>query len=221
MIDSRPGSGLLDAYLADLERRLAAADPGERADIVASVREHVEADLSALGRPATSADVQASLATLGSVDTVVAAWAPDGVASSALTQVGTGAVGGPDLGPAPGWSPAGGWAAPPPAAAPRPTEPFSRREVLLLTLALVAVVALALAYPLAWLLLPPALLVFGVVGARRHPGRRAPYVVTAVVAGVLLSLSLLVAPLLSLVIVGSGSVEEGPTMQVEPADPTD
>jgi hypothetical protein len=68
---------LLERYLADLERRLAAADPGERADILASVREHVESDLAALGRPATSADVAAALESLGSVDTVAAAWTPE------------------------------------------------------------------------------------------------------------------------------------------------
>lgn len=68
---------LLERYLTDLERRLAAADPGERADILASVREHVESDLAALGRPATSADVAAALESLGSVDTVAAAWTPE------------------------------------------------------------------------------------------------------------------------------------------------
>ncbi len=68
---------LLERYLADLERRLAAADPGERADILASVREHVESDLAMLDRPATSADVAAALESLGSVDTVVAAWTPE------------------------------------------------------------------------------------------------------------------------------------------------
>lgn len=68
---------LLERYLADLERRLAAADPGERADILASVREHVGAELAALDRPATPADVAAALDSLGSVDTVAAAWTPE------------------------------------------------------------------------------------------------------------------------------------------------
>lgn len=68
---------LLERYLADLEHRLAAADPGERADILASVREHVESELAALDRPATSADVAAALEALGSVDTVAAAWTPE------------------------------------------------------------------------------------------------------------------------------------------------
>lgn len=72
------GADLLESYVADLERQLADADPAERADIVASVREHVAADLAALGRPATPADVEASLATLGSVDAVAAAWTPEG-----------------------------------------------------------------------------------------------------------------------------------------------
>ncbi|MDO8106824.1 hypothetical protein Q6348_06390 [Isoptericola sp. b441] len=75
---------LLERYLADLERRLAAADPGERADILASVREHVESELAMLDRPATSADVAAALESLGSVDTVAAAWTPeDGGATAA------------------------------------------------------------------------------------------------------------------------------------------
>jgi len=76
---------LLERYLADLEHRLAAADPGERADILASVREHVESDLAMLDRPATSADVAAALESLGSVDTVAAAWTPedDGAATAA------------------------------------------------------------------------------------------------------------------------------------------
>lgn len=68
---------LLERYLADLERRLAAADPGERADILASVRERVESDLAELDRPATPADVAAALEALGSVDTVAAAWTPE------------------------------------------------------------------------------------------------------------------------------------------------
>ena len=70
---------LLEQYLADLDRRLAGADPGERADIVASVREHVEDGLTSLGRPATAADVAAALESLGSVDSVIRAWAPDAV----------------------------------------------------------------------------------------------------------------------------------------------
>lgn len=68
---------LLERYLADLERRLAGAEPGERADILASVREHVESDLASLGRPATASDVAAALGRLGSVDAVAAAWSPE------------------------------------------------------------------------------------------------------------------------------------------------
>ncbi len=198
MIDPRPGSGLLDAYLADLERRLASADPGERADIVASVREHVEADLAALGRPATPADVEASLTTLGSVDTVVAAWVPDGA-----TPVAAGPT----------------WAAAP--APTRPPSPLSTRARATLAVTVVAGVALAVVFPAAWLLLPPAVLVTGIVGARRHPERRAPWVVTAVVGGVLLALSLVIAPALALMVFSStpSTVDEAPTVQLESVAP--
>lgn len=198
MIDPRPGGTLLDAYVADLERRLATADPGERADIVASVREHVEADLAGLGRPASSADVEASLATLGSVDTLVAAWAPDGAAPIAHE---------------PTWAAARTPAAPP--------APLSTRARAVLAVAAVAGIALAVVFPPAWLLLPPAVLVLGIMGARRQPEHRAAWVVTAIVGGVLLGLSLVIAPLLALMVAGSpvSSVDEGPAVQVETSTP--
>lgn len=198
MIDSRPGGAVLDAYVADLERRLASADPGERADIVASVREHVEADLAGLGRPATSADVEASLTTLGSVDTVVAAWAPDGAAAPAVV---------------PAWLP-------PPAPA-VPPAPLSSRARVLLAVAAVAGIALAVVFPPALLLLPLVLLMVGIIGARRHPGHRTPWVVTAVLGGVLIPLTLVIGPLLFVITTSSPStVDEGPAVEVESVAPT-
>ncbi|MCB2177376.1 MAG: hypothetical protein KQH57_16320 [Actinomycetales bacterium] len=87
------GTDLLESYVADLERQLADADPAERADIVASVREHVAADLAALGRPATPADVEASLAALGSVDAVAAAWTPEEGSAAAAEPARSGRTG--------------------------------------------------------------------------------------------------------------------------------
>jgi len=209
MIESRPGGSLLEAYVADLERRLAAADPAERADIVASVREHVEADLALLGRPSTPADVEASLGTLGTVDTVVAAWAPDAAAA------------GTAHGPLPVSLPAPLPTSLPTPAPAEPPAPLTTRARVLLAVGLAAGIALALAFPLAWLLLPPVVLVLGIMGARRHPARRAPWVVTAVVGGVLLLVSPLVAAALALVVVGSSetSVDNGPTVQEGTATP--
>jgi len=198
MIDSRPEAALLDAYVADLERRLSAADPGERADIVASVREHVEADLAGLGRPVTAADVQTSLTTLGSVDTVVAAWAPDRVTPVA---------------PAPAWATATAPAAPP--------APLSTRARIVFAVVVVAGIALAVVLPAAWLLLPPALLVLGIMGARRHPSHRAPWIVTAVIGGVLLIISPVVAGALALMVFSSdeATVDQEPTVVVGPVAP--
>jgi len=76
---------LVRAYLDDLDRRLAGAAPGERADIVDAVREHVDIALADLGREPTTADVQQVLADLGPVDSVVAAWSAPASPSAAGT----------------------------------------------------------------------------------------------------------------------------------------
>lgn len=68
---------LVAAYLADLDRRLSGADPAERADIVDSVREHIDVALDELEHDPTSDDVRRVLDDLGTVDAVVAAWSPD------------------------------------------------------------------------------------------------------------------------------------------------
>lgn len=68
---------LVAAYLADLDRRLSGAEPAERADIVDSVREHIDVALDELEHDPTGDDVRRVLADLGTVDDVVAAWSPD------------------------------------------------------------------------------------------------------------------------------------------------
>ncbi|WP_309134692.1 hypothetical protein [Cellulomonas sp.] len=58
---------LAQAYLDDLERALSGADPRERADTLASVREHLT---EALPGNASSEDVRRVLAELGPVDAI-------------------------------------------------------------------------------------------------------------------------------------------------------
>ncbi|WP_265522685.1 HAAS signaling domain-containing protein [Oerskovia flava] len=60
-----PATHAVDAYLDELARMLAHADPVERADVLGGVREHVDARLAELGRPPTEADVTAVLTALG------------------------------------------------------------------------------------------------------------------------------------------------------------
>lgn len=66
---------LVQAYLDDLDRALLGADPAERADIVASVREHLG---DALPDAASDAQVRDALATLGPVEAIAAAAAVAG-----------------------------------------------------------------------------------------------------------------------------------------------
>lgn len=58
---------LVEAYLDDLDRALAGIDPAERADVVASIREHVDASLS---EEPTPQDVQDVLRRLGPVERI-------------------------------------------------------------------------------------------------------------------------------------------------------
>lgn len=58
---------LLEAYLADLGRALAGIDPAEAADVLAGVREHVEASI---GPDPTSQDLQDALTRLGPVERI-------------------------------------------------------------------------------------------------------------------------------------------------------
>jgi HAAS domain-containing protein len=59
----------IDRYLEALERAMAAAPPDERAEVVAGVREHIDAALADLTEP-TDADVDAVLHQLGDPVTI-------------------------------------------------------------------------------------------------------------------------------------------------------
>lgn len=66
---------LVQAYLADLDRALAGADPRERAETVDAVREHLD---TALPQEPTSDQVQEVLGELGPVEAIAAAATPAG-----------------------------------------------------------------------------------------------------------------------------------------------
>jgi hypothetical protein len=76
------------AYLADLDRALAGADPSDRLEIVDAVREHIDASLTDLGASPTQAEVAGVLRRLGTADEVAAAWAVG--ADRPLRQTGAG-----------------------------------------------------------------------------------------------------------------------------------
>ncbi|MCP2285944.1 hypothetical protein APR04_004880 [Promicromonospora umidemergens] len=65
---------LVDAYLADLDRALASADPRERAETVAAVREHAAESLARHGTDNESA--RRVLDELGPVETIAAEVTP-------------------------------------------------------------------------------------------------------------------------------------------------
>ena len=65
---------LVEAYLADLDRALAAADPRERAETMAAVREHAVESLARHGTDDESA--RRMLDELGPVDTIAAEVTP-------------------------------------------------------------------------------------------------------------------------------------------------
>lgn len=60
---------LVSTYLDDLTRALADLDPADRAEVLAGVREHIDAGLAARGG-ATSADVSAVLSEVGTPEEV-------------------------------------------------------------------------------------------------------------------------------------------------------
>ncbi|MBF5082637.1 hypothetical protein [Quadrisphaera sp. INWT6] len=62
---------LVHAYLSDLGRALAGADPRERADVLDGVREHLDEALGD-GAPVETADVRRVLADLGPVEAIAA-----------------------------------------------------------------------------------------------------------------------------------------------------
>ena len=73
---------LVDAYLADLDRALAAADPQERADVLATVAEHID---DALGDSQDAAQATSVLEALGPVERIAAAATPSPVTTSAAS----------------------------------------------------------------------------------------------------------------------------------------
>jgi hypothetical protein len=68
-------SPLVTAYLADLDRALAGADPADRLEIVDAVREHIDAAVTELGAVPAQSEIAGVLRRLGSADDVAAAWA--------------------------------------------------------------------------------------------------------------------------------------------------
>lgn len=68
-------SPLVTAYLADLDRALAGADPADRLEIVDAVREHIDAAVAELGASPSQAQIAGVLRRLGTADDVAAAWA--------------------------------------------------------------------------------------------------------------------------------------------------
>ena len=75
---------LVAAYLADLERALAGADPQEREDTLTAIREHIDDALD--GAPQDTATATAVLSDLGPVERIAA------TATPATTQATTQAV---------------------------------------------------------------------------------------------------------------------------------
>jgi hypothetical protein len=85
-----PHQALIEAYLADLERALYDLDPAERDDVVAPVREHIDAAMSEYGLEPTEHEVEELLGQLGSVDQI-ARDASDGADRSGRDALDTGA----------------------------------------------------------------------------------------------------------------------------------
>lgn len=79
-------SPLIEAYLTDLERALTEADPRERAETLATVREHIA---ESLGDAPTSASVEQTLAELGPVELIAAAATPATPATTPSSAPGT------------------------------------------------------------------------------------------------------------------------------------
>lgn len=71
-------SQVIEAYLDHLRQMLVGAEPAEREEILASVREHLHDSLGALRREPTVVDAQAALDELGPAEDVVRAWADGG-----------------------------------------------------------------------------------------------------------------------------------------------
>jgi uncharacterized membrane protein len=92
-------SPLVQAYLADLDRALAGADPADRMEIVDSVREHIDASIGELGASPTQAQIAGVLRRLGTADDVASTWSvragDDGPEASSPAAAGRSAGGWP------------------------------------------------------------------------------------------------------------------------------
>ncbi len=80
-------SQVIEAYLEHLRQMLACAEPTEREEILAAVREHLHDSLGALRREPTMVDVQAALDELGPAEDVVQAWADGGEPNRTAVEV--------------------------------------------------------------------------------------------------------------------------------------
>jgi hypothetical protein len=76
MTDTPTLPALIEAYLADLDRALAGADPRERAETLAAVRDHATEALSLRDGESDNAAIMRVLAELGPVDAIAAAATP-------------------------------------------------------------------------------------------------------------------------------------------------
>ena len=81
---------LVEAYLADLDRALASADPRERAETVAAVREHAAELLARYGRDDESA--RRVLAELGPVEAIAAEVTPAPVPVTTVSAAPAGTI---------------------------------------------------------------------------------------------------------------------------------
>lgn len=75
-----PRHPLVEEYLAELERRSARLPPGTRRELLAEIREHVDAGTA---EARSEAGIRNMLESLGSPDDIVGASEPDGTATSA------------------------------------------------------------------------------------------------------------------------------------------
>lgn len=80
-------SQVIEAYLDHLRQMLVGAEPAEREEILASVREHLHDSLGALRREPTVVDAQAALDELGPAEDVVRAWADGGEPNLTAVEV--------------------------------------------------------------------------------------------------------------------------------------
>jgi HAAS domain-containing protein len=192
---------LITAYLGDLERALADADPVDREEVLASVREHIEESLGD-GEPDPSA-VAAVLEHLGPVERI-AAEARGGAAGGAAARIEPVEVRPVDEWPANERSQA--------------ERPWSSGPVLLGAAVFSLVTLLFL--PLLDVPLAIAVVVLGVMGARRHRGAAGQYWAAVTIGALTVVVTVgAVAASLSLATFQSSSTEGPVQVVVSTASP--